>query len=144
MYDDDNNNNNSCSGNHVRYDMSYIHMRYADASRVFSFLRQLVVASVILPSDVVFFSFFFFFPFFFSLIFFGLGACLVFFSAGIPRVHGACEEEDEDETGGAEGVWGWCSGLFYLFFSLRSIFFYMPEYEHDMSVVRETRCRFNQ
>lgn len=41
-------------------------MRYADdASRVFSFLRQLVVAS-----DVVFF---------FSLIFFGLGPCLVSF-----------------------------------------------------------------
>lgn len=53
-------------------------MRYADASRVFSFLRQLVVASVILPSDVVFFF----------THFFGLGACLGVFLAGIPRVDG--------------------------------------------------------
>lgn len=105
-------------------------MRYADASRVFSFLLQLVVAS-----DVVIF--------FFSLIFFGLGACLVFL-AGIPRVDGACEEDDEDETGGAEGFWGWYSGLF-IFFSLFNLSFcYMPEYQHDMSDVRKTRCRFNQ
>lgn len=44
-------------------------MRYADDSRVSTFLRQLVVASVILPSDVVFFFF---------TQFFGLGPCLVF------------------------------------------------------------------
>lgn len=47
-------------------------MRYADASRVSSFLRQSVVASVILPSDVVFCSF---------THFFGLEACLVFWLA---------------------------------------------------------------
>lgn len=100
----------------------------------FHFLRQLVVASVILPSDVVFF-------FFHS--FFRPRSLPGFFLAGIPRVDGACEEDDEDETGGAEGVWGWCSGLF-IFFSLSSIylFFYMPEYQHDMSDVRETGCRY--
>lgn len=53
-------------------------MRYADdASRVFSFLRQLVVASVVLPSDVFFLSFFFFL--FLFTHFSGLGPCLVFF-----------------------------------------------------------------
>lgn len=72
-------------------------MRYADASRVSSFLRQLVVASVILPSDVVRFFFHSFFR----------PRSLPGFLAGIPRVDGACEEDDEDETGGAEGVWGW-------------------------------------
>lgn len=87
-------------------------MRYADASRVSSFLRQLVVASVVLPSDVVFF---------FSL---NLSASEpAWFWAGIPRVDGACEEDDEDETGGAEGVWGWCSGLFS--FSLSSIYLFL-------------------
>lgn len=76
-------------------------MRSADTSRVSSFLRQVVVASVILPSDVVFFFHSFFRP-----------RSLPGFLAGIPRVDGACEEDDEDETGRAEGVWGWCSGLF--------------------------------
>lgn len=66
-------------------------MRYADASRAFSFLLPLVVAS-----DVVFFFTHFFRP-----------RSLPGFLAGIiPRVDGACEEDDEDETGGAEGVWG--------------------------------------
>lgn len=72
-------------------------MRYADASRVSSFLRQLVVASVILPSDVVFLFHSFFRP-----------RSLPCFLAGIPRV-----EDDADETGGAGGVWGWYSGLFF-------------------------------
>lgn len=39
---------------------------------------------------------------------------------------------------------GWCSGLF-IFFSLFDLsFFYMQEYQHDMSVVRKTGFRFNQ
>lgn len=90
-------------------------MKSADASRVSSFLRQSVVASVILPSDVVFFFHSIFRP----------RTLPGFFLAGIPRVDGACEEDDEDETGGAGGVWGWCSGLFS--FSLFNLsFFYLP------------------
>lgn len=71
-------------------------MRYADASRVSSFLRQLVVANDVLPSDVVFFFHSFFrprtLPGFFWLEYQGL------------MVH--VGKDDEDETGGAEGVWG--------------------------------------
>lgn len=52
-------------------------------------------------------------------------------------------EDDEDETGGAEGVWSWRSGIFFfLFFSILFFFFYMPECGHDMSIVREIGCRY--
>lgn len=44
--------------------------------------------------------------------------------------------EEEKEFG------GWCSGIF-IFFSLFDLsFFYMPEYQHDMSDVRKTECRY--
>lgn len=48
--------------------------------------------------------------------------------------------EEQKEFGGGGG---WCSGLFYLFLSLFDLsFFYMPEYQHDMSDVRKTECRY--
>lgn len=106
-------------------------MRYADASRVSSFLRQLVVASVILPFDVVFCS---------STRFFGLGACLVFwleYQGLMVHVRKTMKMRREEQKEFGVGVVD-----FFLFFSLRSIFFYMPEYQHGMSVVRKTRCRY--
>lgn len=99
----------------LRWDFNYIHMRYADASRVFSFSRQLVVASVILPSDVVLFFFFTHFfrprslPGFLGLEYQGL-------MVHVRKTIGMRREEQKE-------FGGWCSGLF-IFFSLFSIYLF--------------------